>query len=137
MVCHDKFGENTFCSAPILSPILTCSSFFGCRQTTVWPTTGTDRGPFQSRPKVPIRKLSPSQGIKTSAILARLLGRAAPIHAPVFYEFAEQILFYARGRAKKKQIGKAQTSFRQAAVCYLYRKPCFTLLILPQIRLSV
>ncbi len=27
MVRHDKFGENTFCSAPILSPILTCSSY--------------------------------------------------------------------------------------------------------------
>ena len=31
-----------------------------CRGTTVPPTRGTDRGPFQSRPKVPIRKLSPS-----------------------------------------------------------------------------
>ena len=49
---------------------------------------GTDCGPFQSRPKVPIWKLSPSQCIKNE------------IHAPVFYEFAEQILFYARCRAK-------------------------------------
>ena len=43
---------------------------------------GTDRGPFQSRPKVPIQKLSPSRSVKTGAILARLLGRAARIHAP-------------------------------------------------------
>ena len=35
-------------------------AFNCCRQTTVWPTRGTDRRPFQSRPKVPIRKLSPS-----------------------------------------------------------------------------
>ncbi|MEF2754539.1 MAG: hypothetical protein U0N25_06490, partial [Agathobaculum butyriciproducens] len=48
---------------------------------------GTDRGPFQSRPKVPIQKLSPSRSVKTE------------IHAPVFYEFAKQILFYARCRA--------------------------------------
>ena len=45
---------------------------------------GTDRGPFQSRPKVPIQKLSPSRSVKTE------------IHAPGFYEFAKQILFYAR-----------------------------------------
>ena len=31
-------------------------------------------------------------GCKTCAILARILGRAAPIHAPGFYEFARQIL---------------------------------------------
>ena len=37
---------------------------------------GTDRGPFQSRTKVPIQKLSPSQSKKTV------------IHAPGFYEFA-------------------------------------------------
>ena len=55
-----------------------------CRQTTVWPTRGTDRGPFQSRPKVPIRKLSPSRSQKSE------------IHAPAFLEFALQILLNAR-----------------------------------------
>ena len=45
---------------------------------------GTDRGPFQSRPKVPIQKLSPSRSVKTEIL------------APGFYEFAKQILFYAR-----------------------------------------
>ena len=36
----------------------------GCRETAVLPTRGTDRGPFLSRPKVPIQKLSPSRSIK-------------------------------------------------------------------------
>nr|WP_302657459.1 hypothetical protein [uncultured Agathobaculum sp.] len=40
------------------------------------------------RPKVPMRKLSPSQSIKTE------------VHAPGFYDFARQSLFYARFRAK-------------------------------------
>ena len=40
------------------------------------------------RPKVPMRKLSPSQSIKTV------------IHAPGFYDFALQNLFHARFRAK-------------------------------------
>ena len=48
---------------------------------------GTDRRPFQSRPKVPMQKLSPSKSVKSQ------------IHAPAFYEFAQQILFYARCRA--------------------------------------
>ncbi|WP_418984521.1 hypothetical protein, partial [Agathobaculum sp.] len=39
------------------------------------------------RPKVPMRKLSPSQGIKTE------------VHAPGFYQSASQIVFYARFRA--------------------------------------
>ena len=39
------------------------------------------------RPKVPMRKLSPSQSIKTV------------IHAPGFYDFALQNLFHARSRA--------------------------------------
>ena len=39
------------------------------------------------RPKVPMRKLSPSKSVKSQ------------IHAPAFYEFAQQILFYARCRA--------------------------------------
>jgi hypothetical protein len=29
------------------------AEFNDCRETTVSPTRGTDRGPFQSRPKVP------------------------------------------------------------------------------------
>ena len=41
---------------------------------------GTDRGPFQSRPKVPIQKLSPSRSQKSEA------------HVPGFLEFAWQIL---------------------------------------------
>ena len=45
---------------------------------------GTDHRPFQSRPKVPMRKLSPSGGQKRA------------IHAPAFLEFAQQILFHAR-----------------------------------------
>ena len=48
---------------------------------------GTDRRPFQSRPKVPMQKLSPFGGQKKA------------IHAPSFLEFAQQILFYARCRA--------------------------------------
>ena len=39
------------------------------------------------RPKVPIRKLSPSQSIKTE------------VHAPGFYEIAARFLFHARCRA--------------------------------------
>ena len=45
---------------------------------------GTDHRPFQSRPKVPMQKLSPSKSVKSQ------------IHAPAFYEFAQQILFHAR-----------------------------------------
>ena len=45
---------------------------------------GTDHRPFQSRPEVPMRKLSPSGGQKRV------------IYAPYFLEFAQQILFHAR-----------------------------------------
>ena len=45
---------------------------------------GTDHRPFQSRPKVPVRKLSPSGGQKRV------------IYAPSFLEFVQQILFHAR-----------------------------------------
>ena len=48
---------------------------------------GTDRRPFQRRPKVPMQKLSPSISIKTEA------------HVPGFDEFAKQILFNTRCRA--------------------------------------
>ena len=48
---------------------------------------GTDRRPFQSRPKVPVQKLSPTRSVKNV------------MHAPVFYEFTQQILFDARCRA--------------------------------------
>ena len=57
---------------------------------------GTDRGPFQSRPKVSVQKLSPSRSVKTE------------IHAPVFYEFAQQILFHARCRANRRKTQKSQ-----------------------------
>jgi hypothetical protein len=42
---------------------------------------GTDRRPFQSRPKVPVQKLSLSRSKKTV------------IHAPGFLAFATQMLF--------------------------------------------
>ena len=58
-----------------------------CRETTVSPTfcVLTARCAAEhGRPKVPIRKLSPSGSIKTV------------IHAPGFYDFALQNLFHAR-----------------------------------------
>ncbi|WP_418984837.1 hypothetical protein, partial [Agathobaculum sp.] len=42
------------------------------------------------RPKIPIRKFSPSQSIKTE------------VHAPGFYGFAKQNLFYACAKRTKK-----------------------------------
>ena len=42
------------------------------------------------RPKVPVRKLSPSRSIKSQ------------VHAPTFYEPAAQVLFYARRCAGDK-----------------------------------
>ena len=68
------------------------AEFNYCRETTVSPTRGTDRGPFQSRPKVPIQKLSPSRSQKSV------------IHAPAFLAFAQQMLFHARFRAKHLEI---------------------------------
>ncbi len=53
-------------------------------------------GAVQSRPKVPYGNFLPPKVKKSCAILARLLGRAAPIHAPAFLEFALQILLNAR-----------------------------------------
>ena len=50
------------------------------------------------RPKVPMRKLSPSISIKTV------------IHAPGFYDFALQNLFHARSRAKRNTIEKLALS---------------------------
>ena len=69
-----------------------------CRETTVSPTSrnGPWAVPKSSKSSSRWSKLSPSIGIKTCAILARILGRAAPIHAPGFYEFAVQILLNAR-----------------------------------------
>ena len=71
--------------------IITVVGTLLCRQAVAKPQfrrqAGTDRRPFQSRPKVPIRKLSPSQGIKRQ------------VHALPFYEFTRQILFNARCRA--------------------------------------
>ena len=49
---------------------------------------GTDRGPFQSRPKVPIQKLSPSISKKTEA------------HVHGFLAFAEQMLLNMRCGAR-------------------------------------
>ena len=45
------------------------------------------RAAEHGRQKVPMQKLSPSQGIKSQ------------VHAPTFYEPASQVLFYARCRA--------------------------------------
>ena len=53
----------------------------------VFPTICVLTSQNTSRPKVPIRKLSPSRSIKTE------------VHAPGFYEIAPQFLFYARCRA--------------------------------------
>ena len=50
------------------------------------------------RPKVPMRKLSPSGSIKTV------------IHAPGFYDFALQNLFHAHFRAKNCTIEKMTLS---------------------------
>ena len=46
--------------------------------------------------KFPYGNFLPPKVKKSCAILARLLGRAAPIHAPAFLEFALQILLNAR-----------------------------------------
>jgi len=43
------------------------------------------------RPKVPMRKLSPSESMKTE------------VHAPGFHAFAPQMLFHARCRAAERQ----------------------------------
>ena len=59
-------------------------AFNCCSQTTVWPTRGTDRRPFQSRPESSYTETFSLLGYKNGAILARLLGRAAQIHAPGF-----------------------------------------------------
>ena len=71
-------------AASLISPEIRRISFNSCRETTVLPTRGTDRGPFQSRPKVPIQKLSPSISKKTEA------------HVHGFLAFAEQMLLNMR-----------------------------------------
>ena len=60
----------------------------GCRETTVSPTRCVLTSQNTSRPKVPMRKLSPSRSIKTEA------------HVPGFDEIAARFLFHARWRAK-------------------------------------
>ena len=55
------------------------------------------------RPKVPMRKLSPSESIKTviHKVNCRIAAREGGLgHAPGFYDFALQNLFHARSRAK-------------------------------------
>ncbi len=55
------------------------------------------------RPKVPMRKLSPSERIKTviHKVNCRIAAREGGLgHAPGFYDFALQSLFHARFRAK-------------------------------------
>ena len=75
-------------AASLISPEIRRISFNSCRETTVSPTRGTDRWPFQSRPKVPIQKLSPSIRKKTEA------------HVPGFLAFAEQMLLNMRCGAR-------------------------------------
>ena len=53
----------------------------------VFPTRCVLTSQNTSRPKVPMRKLSPSSSIKTE------------VHAPGFDTFAMQMLFHARCRA--------------------------------------
>ena len=53
----------------------------------VFPTICVLTAQNTSRPKVPVRKLSPSESIKTE------------VHAPGFYAFAPQMLLHARCRA--------------------------------------
>ena len=64
---------------------------------------GTDRGPFQSRPKVPIQKLSPSRSSKMV------------IHAPAFLAFAMQMLLNTRYCAKRAKL--LFSAFEQTEGC--------------------
>ena len=50
------------------------------------------------RPKVPMRKLSPSESMKTE------------VHAPGFHAFAPQMLFHARCRAAASALSKRSYS---------------------------
>ena len=79
-----------------------------CRETDVSPTRCvlTAHGAAEhGRPKVPIRKLSPSQSIKSQ------------VHAPTFYEPASQVLLNARCRAGDERE-------RSDIYCYI-RKPLY------------
>ena len=65
------------------------------------------------RPKVPMRKLSPSRSIKTviHKVNCRIAAREGGLgHAPGFYDFALQNLFHARSRAKHCTIEKMTLS---------------------------
>ena len=65
------------------------------------------------RPKVPMRKLSPSLSIKTviHKVNCRIAAREGGLgHAPGFYDFALQNLFHARSRAKHCTIEKMTLS---------------------------
>ena len=66
------------------------------------------------RPIVPIRKLSPSQSIKTE------------VHAPGFYGFAKQNLFHARSRATAEISDKRalSTDCSHAAGMTVAHTPC-------------
>ncbi|MFR5362210.1 MAG: hypothetical protein ACLTGV_10965 [Butyricicoccus sp.] len=73
------FGEMSFCTIrETCKPAARAGQmdFLLILKTMVFPVIGTDRRPFQSRPKVPIRKLSPSRSQKRV------------IHAPSFLAFA-------------------------------------------------
>ena len=61
--------------------------FFDYRETNASPAPNVLTTQNTSRPKVPIRKLSPSKSKKTEA------------HAPGFHEIATRFLFHARCRA--------------------------------------
>ena len=57
-----------------------CSLYEAVAELQFRRQEGTDRRPFQSRPKVPIQKLSPSRSQKSEA------------HVPGFFAFAKQML---------------------------------------------
>ncbi|MFR5641097.1 MAG: hypothetical protein ACLUDF_08845, partial [Butyricicoccus sp.] len=67
--------------------------------------------PFQSRPKVPIQKLSPSRSQKSV------------IHAPAFLAFAMQMLFDTRYRAnwlKSQNYKFIVEKHRRAKLCGVF-----------------
>ncbi|MEF2573953.1 MAG: 3-oxoacyl-ACP reductase FabG [Agathobaculum butyriciproducens] len=72
----------------------------GCYEAVAKPRCGRQEERTVGRSKVvrkfPYGNFLPPKVKKSCAILARLLGRAAPIHAPAFLEFALQILLNAR-----------------------------------------
>jgi hypothetical protein len=65
--------------------------------------------------KFPYGNFLPPKVKKSCAILARLLGRAAPIHAPAFLAFAMQMLLNTRYCAKRAKL--LFSAFEQTEGC--------------------